>query len=345
MTPTSPPDFAERLLAWWRRHGRHDLPWQQEVSPYRTWVSEIMLQQTQVATALPYFERFMAALPELSDLAAADPDQVLALWSGLGYYARARNLHKAAQHCMAVHGGALPHHVDDLLALPGIGRSTAHAILAQAFDQVAPILDGNVKRVMARHAGIAGWSGQRQVEQQLWQAAEARTPDHSPAAYTQAIMDLGALLCTRRQPDCAHCPVAADCQARRQGLTAVLPTPRPTRARPIKAITLLMLEDRQGKLWLTQRPERGIWGGLWCLPEDDAVSLKPTHWQAHSPRHIDHALTHFQLHITVQRFSAKRAHSRLECPGRWLSVEEALSLGLPKPVRQVIETLHRRQPT
>ncbi len=337
MSPSKAPDFAARLLAWWAAHGRHHLPWQQQVSPYRTWVSEIMLQQTQVATAAPYFERFMTALPSLPDLAAAPPDQVLALWSGLGYYARARNLHKAAQQCMAQHNGSLPNTAEALLALPGIGRSTAHAILAQAFDQVAPILDGNVKRVMARHAGIEGWSGRRQVEQQLWQAAEARTPDHSPAAYTQAIMDLGATLCTRKQPQCQDCPVAKDCLAYAKGLTDQLPTPKPKQPRPDKPMHFVLLMNAKQQLWLTRRPERGIWGGLWCLPEATAIELRQG--AKKNTLHIDHALTHFQLKITVDIYELGNKTAQKNSDGRWWPLSDALALGLPTPIRQALTGL------
>lgn len=337
MSQTKAPDFATRLLAWWADHGRHDLPWQLTVSPYRTWVSEIMLQQTQVSTATPYFERFMAALPTLPDLAAASPDQVLALWSGLGYYARARNLHKAAQQCMAQHNGSLPNTAEALLALPGIGRSTAHAILAQAFDQVAPILDGNVKRVMARHAGIAGWSGQRLVEQQLWRATEARTPDHSPAAYTQAIMDLGATLCTRTQPRCQDCPVARDCVAHEKGLTAELPTPKPKKPRPDKPMHFILLMNAEQHLWLTRRPERGIWGGLWCLPEAEAIDV--TQSMKRDCLHIDHALTHFQLKITIDIHALGNQTASKDSKGRWWPLDDALALGLPTPIRQALTGL------
>lgn len=331
------PEFSDRLLAWWQQHGRHDLPWQRSVTPYRCWVAEIMLQQTQVRTAAPYFERFMATLPTLPDLAQAPQDQVLALWSGLGYYARARNLHKAAQQCMAQHNGSLPNTAEALLALPGIGRSTAHAILAQAFGQVAPILDGNVKRVMARHAGIEGWSGQRLVEQQLWQAAEARTPTHSPAAYTQAIMDLGATLCTRTKPQCAHCPVAEDCVAQTKGWTDRLPSRKPKRARPDKAMHLVLLKNAQQELWLTRRPERGIWGGLWCLPEMPAseVSQESTEGRLH----IDHALTHFQLKITIDILELDQATATKDPDGRWWPLDDALALGLPTPIRQALTGL------
>ena len=259
--------FAERLLAWFADHGRHDLPWQRDPSPYGVWVSEIMLQQTQVATVIPYYERFMARFPDLAALAEAPLDEVLAHWSGLGYYARARNLHRAARQAMAEHGGRLPETIDALQALPGIGRSTAGAILSLALGQRHPILDGNVKRVLARHAAVAGWPGKAAVQRTLWELAEARTPRRRVADYNQAMMDLGATLCTRARPACERCPVAADCRAREQGLQTDYPGPRPRRELPERQVQMLLVRDPQGRVLLERRPPQGVWGGLWCLPE------------------------------------------------------------------------------
>src|SRR5690606_8097985 len=247
-------DFARRLLAWFDRCGRHDLPWQRDRRPYAVWVSEIMLQQTQVATVIPYFERFVARFPDVEVLAEASLDDVLALWSGLGYYARARNLHRAAQLVVERYGGDLPDSLDELMALPGIGRSTAGAILAQAHGVRAPILDGNVKRVLARHAGIEGWPGEREVEQTLWAIADERTPSERVADYTQAIMDLGAMLCTRRRPACTVCPVVEDCRACRLGIQERLPSPRPKRERPRRRRMMLVVRDSQGRVLLERRP-------------------------------------------------------------------------------------------
>jgi A/G-specific adenine glycosylase len=328
--------FATRLLDWWRRHGRHDLPWQQQRSPYRVWLSEIMLQQTQVATVIDYFERFTHRFPDLHSLAAADIDQVLALWSGLGYYARGRNLHRAARICMAQHGGALPSDAAALEALPGIGRSTAHAILAQAFDQRAPILDGNVKRVLARHRGIAGWPGQADVTRQLWAAADALTPDDNAADYTQAIMDLGATVCRPRRPDCGQCPVAVDCIAQREDRVDELPGRKPRRERPERETTLLLAEDGDGRVLLRRRPPSGIWGGLWSLPEieelDPAVTAKAS-IQQHALRH---EFTHFRLHIHLACLELDLAAVQDCSDLAWLSRSEALALGLPQPIRRIL---------
>ena len=246
----SPKPFHRRLLHWFRHHGRHDLPWQSPRDAYRVWVSEIMLQQTQVATVIPYFERFMARFPDLASLASADLDQVLHLWTGLGYYARARNLHRAAGVIVAEHGGRFPTDFEAVLALPGIGRSTAGAILAQACDQRHAILDGNVRRVLARHRAIEGWPGQKAVENTLWALAEELTPAEDVADYTQAIMDLGATVCTRSQPRCAACPLAEDCQARAAGRQADFPGRRPRKALPERHTRMLLLRDAEGQVLL-----------------------------------------------------------------------------------------------
>ncbi|MGH8446294.1 MAG: A/G-specific adenine glycosylase, partial [Solimonas sp.] len=252
--------FAERLLAWFDVHGRHDLPWQHPRTPYRVWLSEIMLQQTQVATVIPYFARFLERFPDLRNLAAAPQDDVLALWAGLGYYARARNLHRCAQALVAEHGGEFPRNIEAVAELPGIGRSTAGAILAQAHGDRHAILDGNVRRVLARHAAIPGWPGQPTVQKQLWREAEARLPHERLADYTQALMDLGASVCTSRNPKCLLCPLAGDCQARIAGTVAQYPGAKPSRERPTREATLLLVEDAQGRLLLERRPPTGLWG-------------------------------------------------------------------------------------
>jgi len=233
--------FAARLIAWHAEHGRHDLPWQKRRTPYRVWVSEIMLQQTQVATVIPYYRRFMTRFPTLQSLADAPQDEVLHLWTGLGYYARARNLQKAAQQIRGRHGGRFPRDIESVQALPGIGRSTAGAILALSTGQRHPILDGNVKRVLTRHGAIAGWPGDRRVEQKLWALAEAYTPKARAADYTQSIMDLGATLCTRTRPRCGECPVAADCQARKLGRQMDFPAAKPRKLLPVRRTRMLML--------------------------------------------------------------------------------------------------------
>ncbi|MEW6414816.1 MAG: A/G-specific adenine glycosylase [Pseudomonadota bacterium] len=342
--------FASRIVRWQRRHGRHDLPWQAGATgtrdPYRVWVSEIMLQQTQVATVIPYFERFVARFPDLASLAAADENEVLARWSGLGYYSRARNLHAAARRVLEHHGGRLPADPATLARLPGIGRSTAAAIAALAFGCRAAILDGNVKRVLARHAGIAGWAGDGRVEAELWRLADARLPTRGIEAYTQGMMDLGARVCTRGQPDCHACPVNADCIAYTQGRTAELPTPRPRKPLPEREVQMLLLIDR-GELLLEKRPPRGIWGGLWSLPELDAGADPLRHCREHlgvSPRtqaalpRLSHGFTHFRLHIQPVRIDLAPRPATL--PGHiWLPPADALGAALPAPVRRLITQL------
>jgi A/G-specific adenine glycosylase len=341
---------SSRLLRWFDAHGRKDLPWQHETAPgqrdaYRVWLSEVMLQQTQVTTVVGYFERFVAALPTLRDLAAADEDTVLALWSGLGYYRRARFLQRAAQICVAQHGGELPRDFAALNALPGIGRSTAGAILAQAHGLRFPILDGNVKRVLARYHGIHGVPGESSVEKQLWRHAEAHTPQRRTADYTQAIMDLGATICVRSRPRCESCPLAADCIAHRDDLTAQLPTRKASKTIPTRATFMLVLRDEQQRILLERRGPQGVWSGLWSLPEaaapdaawrvarqhariDDAQALAP----------FTHVFSHYRLNIEPLLFDHAAAR-----PGvadnphlRWCSASEIDALGLPAPVRKLL---------
>ncbi|WHZ17969.1 MAG: A/G-specific adenine glycosylase [Rhodanobacteraceae bacterium] len=343
--------FARRLLDWYDLHGRHDLPWQDTPAnrrtPYRVWVSEVMLQQTQVATVVPYFERFLAVLPEIRALAAADEDRVLALWSGLGYYRRACHLHAAARICATQHGGELPRDVDALAALPGIGRSTAGAILALAHGQRHAILDGNVKRVLARFHGQRGWPGERVVEHALWQHAEAHTPGTRVADYTQAIMDLGATVCTRANPRCDACPQARDCVALRNGLAVDIPAPRPARATPQRRSVFVVLRDRQDRVLLQRRPPQGVWPGLWSLPE--APDVNGARGYAARLAELDgtaaavlpeirHAFTHFKLLATPLEWRGVRAHPGIaDDPGlRWCSPAELAALGVPAPVRKLL---------
>ncbi|MEE4296277.1 MAG: A/G-specific adenine glycosylase [Wenzhouxiangella sp.] len=337
-------DFASRLLAWWENNGRHDLPWQQDRSLYRVWVSEIMLQQTQVSTVIDYFNRFMARFPNLKRLAEAPLDDILALWSGLGYYARARNLHASARHCMAHHGGELPSSVSELLALPGIGESTAHAIVAQALNRRAPILDGNVKRVLARHAGIEGWPGRSAVLRQLWEEADARTPHNRAADYTQAIMDLGATICTPKQPACMLCPVHQDCIARLEGRTSDLPGKKPKRERPLRESFFLVLRDDSGRVLLERRPSSGIWGGLWCLPEVQESDRPSGLMEAMST--IRHEFTHFSLNMHFIAATESSNKNRVaDHQTKWFQPDQALKTGLPRPIRQVMEQLADTIPT
>lgn len=272
---TDLPPFSERLLAWFDEHGRKTLPWQQDRTPYRVWVSEIMLQQTQVATVIPYYERFMARFPKVADLAQAPIDDVLSLWTGLGYYARARNLHKTACIVTEEHGGEFPDSVEGLESLPGIGRSTAGAILTLGHGGWAPILDGNVKRVLARYHAIEGWPGRSDVLAALWRASEAVTPRQRIADYTQGIMDLGATLCTKSKPECLFCPMTEDCQARISGTQATYPGKKPKKKIPTRDTHFIICVDAQGQVLLEKRPPSGIWGGLWSFPEANHADARP----------------------------------------------------------------------
>jgi A/G-specific adenine glycosylase len=260
-------NFADRIITWQKQHGRHDLPWQRTNDPYLIWLSEIMLQQTQVATVIPYFERFVARFPDVNALASAPIESVMASWAGLGYYSRARNLHRCAQLIASEHGGKFPGHVERLAQLPGIGRSTAAAIAALAFGERAAILDGNVKRVLARHYGIHGFPGHPKIERKFWERAESLLPANEIEAYTQGLMDLGAAVCVRTHPKCGVCPVSGTCIARSELSIEKLPTPRPVRERPVRAQTLLAMQDASGAVLLELRPPSGIWGGLLSLPE------------------------------------------------------------------------------
>ena len=312
------------------------------------WLSEIMLQQTQVATVIPYFQRFVTSLPTLRDLAATDEDTVFALWSGLGYYRRARFLHRAAQLCVEHHNGEMPRDFDALTALPGIGRSTAGAILAQAYGLRFPILDGNVKRVLTRYHGIVGHPGEREVEKQLWQHADAHTPAERTADYTQAIMDLGATVCVRTRPLCGACPMRGDCVANRDNLTTQLPTPKPGKIIPTRSTVMLILRDADQRVLLQRRGAQGVWSGLWSLPEaedadgawreaqqraqiDDAQSLTP----------FVHVFSHYRLHIQPLLFDgATPAHAIADNADlRWCTTAELPSLGLPAPVRTLLLAL------
>ncbi|WJW75317.1 A/G-specific adenine glycosylase [Thiohalobacter sp. IOR34] len=350
-------DFASRLLDWFDRHGRHDLPWQREPTPYRVWVSEIMLQQTQVTTVIPYYARFLQRFPSIEALATAAPDEVLHLWSGLGYYARARNLQHAAQQIVELHGGVFPTDFAAVEALPGIGRSTAGAILTLACGQRWPILDGNVKRVLARHRAVEGWPGRSAVLRQLWTLAEALTPRRRVAAYTQAIMDLGATLCRRARPDCAACPLAADCRARIEGRQAELPAPRPRRELPVRATRMLLLVNQGGEVLLQRRPPAGLWGGLWCLPEIDEPQAAVEDWclrrlglrvagvSAWPP--LRHSFSHFHLDITPLRVSVAKdpALRVMEDGGRvWYNVRSPDARGLAAPVQRLLDRLRETGP-
>ncbi|MCD9086810.1 A/G-specific adenine glycosylase [Stenotrophomonas sp. SY1] len=345
------PSFPSHLLNWFDQHGRHDLPWQHPRSPYRVWLSEIMLQQTQVATVIPYFLRFMQAFPTLPELASADNDTVMANWAGLGYYARARNLHAAAKQCVELHGGDLPRDFDALLALPGIGRSTAGAILSQAWNDPFPILDGNVKRVLTRYHGIAGFPGQPAIEKQLWALAidhVAHVPAGRMADYTQAQMDFGATLCTRSKPACILCPVQDSCVAHAHGLVDSLPTPKPSKVLPEREATALLLEDTQGRILLLKRPPTGIWASLWTLPQAD-TDIEMRQWfasnivgdydNADELPLIVHTFSHYRLHLQPLNARKVALHAQVgDNDGlRWVSRAELADVGLPAPIRKLLE--------
>ncbi len=351
-----PQTVAPALLAWWHVYGRTDLPWQQNISAYRVWISEIMLQQTQVMTVARYFSRFMAEFPDVWALAEAPLDRVLHLWSGLGYYARARNLHRTAQQVCAEHGGEFPTDVAALVALPGIGRSTAGAIVSIACGGRAPILDGNVKRVLARLYNVRGWPGTAAVGRELWEYAEQCTPQTDVPAYTQAIMDLGATLCRRSSPDCERCPFTQSCAARAAGTVSEVPGKKPRRQRPRRSITALVISRPDGAVLLEQRPPEGIWGGLYGFPEvaknatasseqADAgwcrrqLGIEPAR-RCEQPV-VSHTFTHFDLDIHPLRLELAEEPRAVMEPGRWLwyKLSEPAQVGLAAPVSRLLDSL------
>jgi A/G-specific adenine glycosylase len=344
------PALAPRLLAWFDVHGRHDLPWQRERTAYSVWVSEVMLQQTQVATVIPFYQRFMHRFPTVAALAAASLDDVLSHWSGLGYYARGRNLWRAARVVVAEHGGRIPETFDALLELPGIGRSTAGAILAQALGVRLPILDGNVKRVLARYHAVEGWAGDHAVQNALWEHAERHTPRRRVADYTQAIMDLGATLCTRARPACTVCPLALDCAACRAGTQAKYPAPRPKRARAHRRVTVLVVEDADGRVLLERRAARGVWGGLYSFPElraDETASewcsreLGAGVIDEHELATIEHAFTHFDLDLVPRllRLAAEPTVVNDRDDRFWHVPSAELEVGIPAPIAALFRSL------
>ena len=345
--------FSRRVVDWQRTHGRHGLPWQATRDAYRIWLSEIMLQQTQVATVLPYYTKFLGRFPDVASLAAATEDEVLAYWAGLGYYSRARNLHNAAKQVVARHGGIFPDDVELLADLPGIGRSTAAAIAAFAYDVIAPILDGNVKRVLARHAAIEGFPGVGAVERQLWASATARLPKDRDdmVAYTQGLMDLGATVCTKADPHCLLCPVAEDCTAKCDGRIADIPAPRPSKKIPERSQRYLLAQHGDAIL-LVKRPAPGIWGGLWCLPEladaDDAETVAGVRFGvSQGSRTSDlppfkHTFTHFRLTLCVTQLLATQIDAIANAPGTvWLVRQDLAKAALPKPISTLLAGLER----
>ena len=340
--------LAARLIAWQTRPGRPNLPWQGTRDPYRIWLSEIMLQQTQVATVVPYYERFLARFPDVAALAAAPLDEVMRLWAGLGYYSRARNLHGAAQAVVTRHAGRFPDRFEEMAALPGIGRSTAGAILVFAGGTRHSILDGNVKRVLARLFGIPGYPGDKKVADRLWRRAEELLPRRGIEAYTQGLMDLGSGVCLRTRPRCEACPWSASCVARKRGLMATIPGRRPRKPLPEKATTMLALTCA-GEVLLEKRPPAGIWGGMWSLPEAvsdieiagyckrkfgasiiDIEKLPP----------VAHGFTHYKLEIFPVRLRVGKLAPHAAEPGLiWLPLEEAREAAIPAPVKRILALL------
>jgi len=357
-------EFTQPILTWFDEHGRHDLPWQIDISPYRVWVSEIMLQQTQVVTVIPYFERFMQRFPTVKDLANASQEEVLSYWAGLGYYARGRNLHKAAQQVVEHYDGTFPSELDDIVGLPGIGRSTAGAISSISLQQRHPILDGNVKRVLSRYFAIAGWPGEKKVENQLWGLADSTTPAELFADYTQAIMDLGATLCKRSKPDCVNCPVKKGCQAYAADEVSKYPFSKPKKEKPVKQSWLLIQQNESAQVLLQKRPQKGIWAGLWSLPEfasynevKQSLQCKTTadesliEWQT-----FRHTFSHYHLDIHpliwVENGNSRQAGKVSEMAvgyqkvgQKWVELQSVLDneIGVPAPVYKMLMQLHNQQ--
>lgn len=339
-------NFSAAVLNWFDQHGRKHLPWQQHKSAYNTWVSEIMLQQTQVSTVIPYYQRFMERFPSVNDLAAAPIDEVLHLWTGLGYYARARNLHKAAQQVASEYGGIFPTDPAQLEALPGIGRSTAGAIASISAGIRAPILDGNVKRVLARFQAVEGWPGAVPVQRELWDWADRYTPAERVGDYTQAMMDLGATLCTRSKPACGLCPLSSECKALAQNRVSELPSPRPKKTLPVKQ-TLMLIVRQGAEVLLQQRPPTGIWGGLWSFPETQDLRDLPAGWgvnidKAKPLAPLRHTFSHYHLDITPVLINASdlRFDALMEeRASLWYNSAQPIEIGLAAPVKRLLTSL------
>ncbi len=349
-SPSSLHDFAQQVCDWQRQHGRHHLPWQGTTDPYRVWLSEIMLQQTQVSTVIPYYERFLVRFPSIQSLAQASQEEVMPYWAGLGYYARARNLHRCAQVVVNEHGGRFPATAEELAALPGIGRSTAAAIAAFCHGERSPIMDGNVKRLFTRYFGVHGYPGLRAVEQQLWALAEAAVEqagaDLDMGAYTQGLMDLGAQICTRSKPLCDKCPLAGDCEARLRGLQDVLPERRPKRVVPERHCAMLLLHH-DGHMLLEKQPEPGLWGGLWSLPryesqedmEADCLARGISMNEEGRMATFVHTFTHFRLHIEPWLLEAPAGLNETRPREAWFALDELSQAATPAPVRALLDAL------
>lgn len=343
--------FSEAVLHWFDDHGRNNLPWQKNKTPYRVWLSEIMLQQTQVATVIPYFERFVERFPKIQNLAKASQDEVLHLWTGLGYYSRARNLHKAAIMVIEQYKGRFPKSIEGLETLPGVGRSTAGAIASVSMDIRAPILDGNVKRVLCRFHAIVGWPGSSSVSQRLWEIAERYTPNQRVGDYTQAIMDLGATLCTRSKPQCGLCPLQPQCKAHYEGNPKAYPYPKPKTDKPVRQTQMIMLHKGRQVL-LEQRPSKGIWGGLYCFPmthqpADNIQTHLHQHYQSKRYQLWDsfrHTFSHYHLEIEpIEVAATQNALKHHQGPEQlWYDLDEPASIGLAAPVKKLLQQLDQR---
>jgi len=343
-------NFSSQLLAWFDLHGRKDLPWQQSPTPYHVWLSEVMLQQTQVSTVIPYYQRFTEKYPDLNALAHASIDDVLALWTGLGYYARARNLYKTANIVIEQHNAEMPQDLTELIALPGIGRSTAGAIMTLAHHQHFAILDGNVKRVLARYKAIPGWPGNKQVENKLWQIAEELLPTKRIAHYIQAQMDLGATVCTRSKPKCNICPLQTNCIAFQRDIPQNFPEAKPKKIIPTRKTNWLILQSDDGKVLLEQRPNTGVWGGLWSFPELDSIENSAEYCLNNFQTNIryitaapsfKHIFSHFKLDIHPHLFTVNQLSENISenNAASWYRISDALLLGLPAPVKTFLQSL------
>ncbi len=345
MKPTSV--FSKAVLGWFDEHGRHDLPWQQDKTPYRVWVSEIMLQQTQVATVIPYYHRFMESFPDVQALASASADEVLHHWTGLGYYARARNLHKCAQTIVSDYAGVFPKDREQLEALSGIGRSTAGAIASISMGMNTAILDGNVKRVLSRFHAVEGWPGNKKISDAMWLIAESYTPRKRTGDYTQAMMDLGATLCTRSKPQCEICPLMPQCQAYEEGRVKEFPNSKPKKDKPIKSTRMLIIEH-DGEVLLRQQPSTGLWGGLWIFPQQALEDVALEHPQLNNCQIAQvkegeafrHTFSHFHLVIHPLHVSLKTKVEQVgEAKILWYNLKQPASVGLAAPVKKLLDAL------
>ncbi|NRA72379.1 MAG: A/G-specific adenine glycosylase [Gammaproteobacteria bacterium] len=341
--------FSKKIISWYQEHGRKTLPWQLDKTPYRVWISEVMLQQTQVATVIPYYQRFMEQFPTITDLANAPTDQVLHLWTGLGYYARARNLHKTAQIVRDQYHGEFPTHFDQVLDLPGIGRSTAGAVLSLSLNQPHAILDGNVKRVLTRHYAIEGWYGVSKVEKKLWQVSTELTPLTNTSEYNQAMMDLGASLCSRSKPQCPVCPVMETCVAFKEERTKEFPNSKPKKVTPVKS-TIMLIIEAEGKVHLIKRPPTGIWGSLHCFPEFESLEIMENsvehliaqgELKALTP--LRHTFSHYHLDITPYHLKLPRIIDNIVMESQqalWYNLAAGQQVGLASVTQSLLQQIN-----